>query len=250
MIEQSIINEYKAELDSHPIYTYISTPRDLQVFMQHHIYSVWDFMSLIKYLQSVVAPTIVPWVPTGNSDVKRLINELVLEEESDERPDGTHSSHVELYLEAMSEVGAAQDCFTAFLETLKNNDITTALQLDCIPEPSKVFTTKTFEVINSGKPHVAASYLGLGREHIIPTIFRALLKNIGITNTQAPIFHYYLNRHVHVDEDFHAPLSLKLIQKLCDTPEKEQEAITAARSAVNARIAFWDGVLDGLKQSR
>tara|TARA_R110002124_G_scaffold176026_1_gene343943 strand:- start:34046 stop:34240 length:195 start_codon:yes stop_codon:yes gene_type:complete len=34
-------------LSDHPIYTSVATPRYFRVFMQHHAYSVWDFMSLI-----------------------------------------------------------------------------------------------------------------------------------------------------------------------------------------------------------
>jgi hypothetical protein len=89
--------------------------------------------------------------------------------------------------------------------------------------------------------------LALGREHIIPCIFRSILKNIGITESQAPIFHYYLNRHIGLDEDFHAPLSLRLLNSLCDDNEqKTTEAIDAAKLAVNARLKFWDGVLEAI----
>jgi hypothetical protein len=47
-------------------------------FMQHHVYSVWDFMSIVKYLQQQIAPTQVPWIPFGDGSVRRFINELVL----------------------------------------------------------------------------------------------------------------------------------------------------------------------------
>lgn len=64
---------------------------------------------------------------------------------------------------------------------------------------------------------------------------------------QAPIFHFYLNRHIHLDEDFHAPLSLRLLNSLCAGDESRiAEAIEAAETAVTARIAFWDGVLESL----
>ena len=46
-------------------------------------------------------------------------------------------------------------------------------------------------------------------------MFRRLLQNVGVSAAQAPMFHYYLNRHIHLDEDFHAPLSLRLLNGLC-----------------------------------
>ena len=69
-----------------------------------------------------------------------------------------------------------------------------------------------------------------------------------VDDRQAPIFHYYLNRHIHLDEDFHAPLSLRLLNGLCDGDEvKTAQAIAAAQQAVEARLAFWDEVLNALR---
>jgi hypothetical protein len=81
-------------------------------------------------------------------------------------------------------------------------------------------------------------------------MFRSILKRTGVTEREAPIFHFYLNRHIHLDEDFHAPLSLRLLNSLCEGDEiKIQEAIEAANAAVEARIKFWDGVLDAINSS-
>jgi hypothetical protein len=77
------------------------------------------------------------------------------------------------------------------------------------------------------------------------------LNQIGVSEQQAPVFHYYLNRHVHLDEDFHAPLSLRLLNQLCgDDDQKTEEAIDAARQAIQARIEFWDGVLEAIEANR
>lgn len=104
---------------------------------------------------------------------------------------------------------------------------------------------KTF--IDSDRAHAVAAALALGRERIIPAMFRAFLARMGITPEQAPTFHDYLNRHIHLDEDFHAPLSLRLLEHLCgDDPVRIEEARQAAIQAINARITFWDGVLASL----
>ena len=81
-------------------------------------------------------------------------------------------------------------------------------------------------------------------------MFRSILKQTGVSEQQAPVFHYYLNRHVELDGDFHAPLSLRLLNSLCEGDEtKIQEAITAAQTAVQARLQLWDGVLDCIQAS-
>ena len=73
--------------------------------------------------------------------------------------------------------------------------------------------------------HPWAAALALGREHIIPCMFRALLDRIGITEQDAPAFHYYLKRHIHLDEDFHAPLSLRLLEALCDSRQERLDEL-------------------------
>ena len=110
-IDSEIIAAFRSTLEQHPVYAAVATIEDLRCFMQHHIYSVWDFMSLIKYLQGIVAPATWPWLPAGDSRVQRFINELVLEEESDSFTlpgTGTEQSmsHFELYCGAMRELGA------------------------------------------------------------------------------------------------------------------------------------------------
>jgi hypothetical protein len=252
-ITSAVIADTRSALDEHPVYAAVATMDDLRCFMQHHVYSVWDFMSLIKFLQQAVAPVRYPWTPQRDGNVVRFINELVLEEESDEAPSGDgFCSHFELYLAAMEEIGADTAAARAFIARLDaGSDIATALSEDDVPAPSRRFTTTTFDFIDPQRPHLAAAALALGREHIIPQMFRAILARVGVGPAQAPIFHGYLNRHVHLDEDFHAPLSLRLLNGLCaGDPQRQREAIDAATRAVAARLAFWDGVTDAIRARR
>jgi hypothetical protein len=251
-ISAEIISSFKNKLETHPVYDAVSSVKDLQCFMEHHIYSVWDFMSLIKYLQAAVAPAAYPWVPLGDGGVRRFINELVLEEESDETTiDGEYSSHFELYQTAMLEIGASTDAILSFTDAVASEGINHALGNIKIPEPSKAFTATTFRFIENEKPHQVAAALALGREHIIPCMFRSILEKTGVTEDHAPIFHFYLNRHIHLDEDFHAPLSLRLLNMLCAGDElKIMEAVQAAEVAVQARLDFWDGVSQAILSNR
>ena len=235
-------------LAGHAIYGALRELADLRVFMAHHAYSVWDFMSLCKYLQGVLAPTAQPWRPVGDATVRRFINELVMEEESDEAPGGAedaplYSSHFELYCRAMAEIGADPAPVEAFAELAATEGIDAALAAAAPPRPARDFMATTFGFIATAKPHVAAAALTLGREHVIPVMFRAFLKDMRVTEKDAPVFHFYLNRHIKLDADFHAPMSLRLLNECCaGDAARVQEAITAAEAAVDARLKFWDGV--------
>lgn len=244
------IADLRLRLDGHPIYAAVRTLDDLRAFMAHHVYSVWDFMSLIKYLQHAVAPARWPWTPGADPTVQRFINELVLEEETDAAAPGQpgeFASHFQLYLGAMREVGAEADRPARFVEMVRAEGLEAALQSGLVPEPALAFTRVTFGFIDSGKPHTVAAALALGREHVIPSMFRAFLARMAVSEHEAPTFHYYLKRHIHLDEDFHAPLSLRLLEGLCaGDPVRVAEAEAAARQAIEARIRFWDGVLAAL----
>ncbi len=245
-----VIAPLQQALDEHPVYAALDSLEKLRCFMQHHVFSVWDFMSLIKYLQREIAPAVYPWLPQGEGAVRRFINELVLEEESDQGAPGSNisfSSHFELYCGAMSDVGADVSIPQRFIASVREHGIQAALMQPYVPNAARRFTRTTFAFLDSGKPHVVAAVLALGREKIIPVMFRAFLAKMRISATDVPTFHYYLERHIHLDEDFHAPLSLRLLEHLCDAdPNKIAEAELAAQQALQARLLFWDGVLEVL----
>lgn len=249
----TVVDDLRHKLDTHPVYGAVRTLKDLQLFMGHHIFSVWDFMSVVKYLQNQIAPTSYPWKPRSNPSVRYFINQLVLEEESDlglPAADGstTYASHFELYCDAMREIGADPTGPLKFVDVAAEKGIQAALEQGIAPKASHRFMESTFAFIGTGKPHMVAAAFALGREHIIPGMFRAFLKDMGITEKDAPAFHYYLHRHIHLDEDFHAPISLQLLNELIGGDgARMKEAEQAARAALEARIRFWDGVMEALK---
>ena len=127
----------------------------------------------------------------------------------------------------------------------------TALALEAIPAPARAFTRQTFDFIDADRPHEVAAAFALGREHIIPLMFRGILEQTGVSEAQAPGFHYYLKRHIHLDDGFHAPLSLRLLNSLCGEDERRTEqALAAAELAVSARVRLWDAVLESLQDER
>ena len=99
------IEPLRQQLINHDLYKSIQTIDDLHVFMGHHVFAVWDFMSLLKSLQQKLTCTTLPWMPVGNANTRYLINEIVLGEESDVDADGNRTSHFELYLAAMQQAG-------------------------------------------------------------------------------------------------------------------------------------------------
>ena len=87
--------------------------------MESHVFAVWDFQSLLKAMQQRLTCTSIPWVPTPDAEARRLVNEIVLDEESDALPEGGSASHFELYLHGMRNAGADTGPIDRMIETLR-----------------------------------------------------------------------------------------------------------------------------------
>ncbi len=57
------VAELQRKLVDHELYSYIRTPAHLRVFMEAHLFAVWDFMSLAKRLQRELTTVTLPWFP-------------------------------------------------------------------------------------------------------------------------------------------------------------------------------------------
>src|SRR5690606_20729061 len=110
------IQPQKDLLLKHSLYSKVKTIDDLKCFLEGHVYAVWDFMSLLKALQSKLTCTTTPWLPVGNAEIRYLINEIVLAEETDITLEGKRQSHYEMYVDAMEECGANTSEVKAFLQ--------------------------------------------------------------------------------------------------------------------------------------
>lgn len=232
----------KLELARHPVFTEIDSLPVLRRFMETHVFAVWDFMSLTKRLQQELTCVQLPWLPPADPAAARLINEIVLGEESDDRLQQGHYSHFELYLDAMREVGASTRVIEQFIRLQQDGvDYATALQRVGASEAACRFVHDTLEVAMQAPAHrVAAAFLH-GRESVIPQMFQQILDAWGIGSDQAPIFRYYLQRHIEVDSEDHGPAAEQLLARLVDhDPRREQEVYQAAIAAVDSRLALWD----------
>jgi len=243
------------QLSAHGLYSGIDSDVNLRIFMQHHVYAVWDFMSLIKSLQQQLTPSTLPWVPPENSCHANFINQLVLEEESDYALTDTHAathpkkyaSHFESYLQAMIEIGADIEPITTFIETVKTRGLEDALQLSCVPKPSKNFMRFTFKVIEHNKPYLTAAALAYGREDLVPLLFQCLEDGLQISAEQAPNLFAYLNRHIQLDGEEHGPLAIQLLKEVCGgSSHKQVAAIKVAEEALEVRLKFWDEIQSAL----
>ncbi|MBI4666846.1 MAG: DUF3050 domain-containing protein [Nitrospinae bacterium] len=231
-------------ITNHPVYSAVKTIEDLKTFMACHVFAVYDFMCLLKALQSSLTCVSVPWVPKSEKLIRRFINHMVLEEETDEDARGGYASHLELYISAMEQCGADTDPINSFLDMVgRGVPLMDALDKCGAPEPSRQFVSTTWKIIETGETHRIAAAFTFGREDPIPDMFRSLIKELRAKFPgRLDIFEFYLERHIHLDEDFHNPMASLLVTRLCiEDPVKWNEAAQTAETAIMARKALWDG---------
>lgn len=237
----------------HELYKNIKTIEDVKVFMKHHVFAVWDFMSLLKALQIELTCISIPWLPKGNPEIRYLINEIVVGEESDIDENGKRKSHYELYLEAMKQCNASTDWIENFLNNIKSGQkVDKALHSANVPDTVADFVNFTFEVIYSKKAHIMAAVFTFGREDLIPDMFHSIVTDI---NKKFPNniskFKYYLDRHIEVDGGQHSHLALKMLKNLCENDEKKwEESQQYSLRALYLRNRLWHGVLKDIRKPK
>ncbi len=286
------VEPFQAKLATHYIYTRVRDQAGLQVFMKNHVFAVWDFMTLIKTLQAQLTCVTTPWLPPANPLAARLINEIILGEETDEIGRDEYLSHYALYLRAMGEIGADPGPMLRFEQALRGG----ATVADTLPpldicDATKAFVLGTMRAAG-GQTHEVAAALLLAREDLIPVMFDRVVREMDgraavdsrlaragrELRERAPSrlrglvpgsvkqgwqrydqehpdpranFRLNLQRHVHLDGEEHGPMGRRMLMELCgDDQQKWEEATLAARVALEARIALWDGVLLAIERAR
>jgi hypothetical protein len=241
----------KEALLNHRIYGEMDRMDALRLFMEHHIFAVWDFMSLLKVLQRQLCCVEVPWLPSADPQLSRFINEIVLAEESDEDVRGGYASHFELYHRSMKQCGANTARIDGFLSELRRGvPVETALASQAVPAAARHFVERTFKMIETGNLCEVASAFTFGREDLLPDVFQRIVDEL---NTQAGgqlgDFKYYLDRHIGLDGDEHGPMATRLLQSLCGADDALWEkAEQAAVDCLLARQELWNGIYDAISK--
>jgi hypothetical protein len=237
----------RRQLTSHPLYASIHSLDHLRIFMESHVFAVWDFMCLLKSLQRSLTSIATLWFPSRYPASRRFINEIVLGEESDEY-EGRSLSHFEIYLEAMQRIGADTSAILNLIDSVKagfESDKPFENSLRMAPVAAGRFVQETLHQVRSGTLAAQAASFTFGREDAIPDIFRALVRDLDLqSGGDLRQFVWYLERHIEVDGEDHGPLSLRMVTDLCgDDPDLWEDAAQAAENALRSRLALWDGIL-------
>ncbi len=172
------VQRARGALLTHPLYERVDNLPALRIFMRSHVFAVWDFMTLAKSLQAQLTCLDRPWLPPRDIVSARLINDIILGEETDEVRPGEFSSHYDLYLQAMADADADVAPMKQYEAALRGGaDPVVALAPIDVPTAAKDFVVNTLRTAELPVHQVAAAFL-LGREDVIPRMFQAILDTL------------------------------------------------------------------------
>ncbi|MDR2259463.1 MAG: DUF3050 domain-containing protein [Azoarcus sp.] len=238
------------EMRHHRVFSLLHGIEDLRIFMSWHVFAVWDFMSLVKRLQAEFTSLSLPWTPPRSAETARLINEIILGEETDIAPQNRHLSHYELYITAMEEIGADTRQIKTFMDLMATTTpVGEALKIVNAPSAVTDFVTATISLATQGSVEQVLGSFVFGREDAIPEMFQSLLHTWHIDEKIAPIFVFYLQRHIELDTNEHGPAALRMLADQANgNVDSINMALESAIAAIEQRIKLWDALANTLEK--
>jgi hypothetical protein len=152
----------------------------------------------------------------------------------------------------MRECGADETGIERFISELREGQSVSAALTACQAPTTVVrFVESTFDTIESGSTARILGAFTLGREDVIPDMFRHLVHDLdGRSMGRFTRLRDYLDRHIRLDGETHGPHAAPLLEAHCGENALEwQAALIGARQALVERYVLWDGILGATREA-
>ena len=170
------------------------------------------------------------------------MNEIILGEESDVCPDGSASSHLELYLEAMEEVGASTTPIKRFLQALDAEELGKEARKLRGTKGRNSICKRDSKSCWKWEPSFVAGAFTFGRENFagfIPSVCPTLDQSHPGKFLDLVLF----QRHIEVDGEEHGPLAIKMLEKTVEAGQGTVVDVEGAQAELVKRCSS-DSILE------
>lgn len=237
---------YFQMLESHKLYDRIFDDYSLRLFVEHHVVCVWSYNYLLRNIYQELVSMIQPLNSQAQKEALRIISEAILEEEVEEQTDGSLLSHLEIYLEAMQELGADVGPILSFFDMQESGaSWQESLAASHFPASVAQYARSMGELFE--RPlHERAAVLFYEGEPFIPDTFLNRLGQLGARHDVNRLLDYF-ERHIEGLKRPGFSTSGRLVEIFCgDNPQLNDEAEKAAEQAMQIRIDLWNKLSDNL----
>lgn len=230
-------------LSRHAVLDLLRTPEAVRVFLRFQVFAVWDYMTLLKAMQQRFTGSTLPWKPAPwSGEVVRLVNQLVLDEESDLDRDGRIRSHYQSFLEIMAEAGVS---------TSEIRQLVASGDPEPLPGPVRRFVAFTLGTATTGMDEELAAALLIGREAGVPEAYAAISRAVGNQRVGFTRLARYCDRHVDRDDAAtHRLLAIAERELIGFDSRRREWAEASARRALEVRRDLWNAAARAIVQER
>ncbi|MBC7530277.1 MAG: DUF3050 domain-containing protein [Oligoflexus sp.] len=234
-------------LETHKLYKNLNDESALRIFVEHHILCVWGYGFLLRNLYQDLVARVEPLASQAQKEAQKLIAEIMIEEEFEEQADGTLSSHLELYLEAMQILGADMAPTMSLFDMYESGQ-TWKIGLQQSNFPSLAARYARCILSFAERPlHERAALLFYEGEPFIPDNFLVHLSSFG-ASTEGLV--EYFERHIEGLKKPGFSASGRLVELFCgDDAQLNDEAEKAAELIMNLRIELWNEISDRVEET-
>ncbi len=232
-------------LENHKLYKMIEDEKSLRIFVEHHILCVWGYGFLLRNLYKDLASRVEPLATHTQKEAQRLIATMMIEEEFAEEEDGTSSSHLELYIEAMQILGADTAPTMSLFDIYESGQgWKVGLQQSQFPSLAARYARCILSFAD--RPlHERAALLFYEGEPFIPDSF---LDRLSGMNRGADALVEYFEKHIEGLKRPGYSSSGRLVELFCgDDADLNDEAEKAAELIMNLRIELFNEIAERIE---
>lgn len=250
-IEQNLKQKTTA-VEAHPVFEELESIHHIRMFLEFHVYAVWDFMTLLEAFQNPEGRT-QPWMPpVGYKFADDFVHRVGYREMACGRPE----THFDEYYGAMRLLNAEMQDIAILLDAIEEGYSTEeALNMANPPAEARQHVQTTLDIAETGNPTRIAGAI-LARRDIIPDGFSAdlcrVLKSITPNQpesaTVVPDCFAAFDQPMEFDWEQHANRVLHDV-RIDSTDAGRQTLIDSAKEMTDARLTLLDGIENKIQSS-
>ncbi|MCX6128769.1 MAG: DUF3050 domain-containing protein [Proteobacteria bacterium] len=241
-----ITERYFQILENHKLYERIYNEQSLRIFVENHVICVWSYNFLLRQIHQELVSHIHPLNSQLQKEAIRLVSEIILEEEVEEQGDGSLLSHLEIYLEAMQDLGADISPIVSFFDLQEAGaSWQSALKHASFSLPLARYA-RQISRLGQRSLHEKAAALFYEGEPFIPDSFLVKLGQLGPKLKVARLLDYF-ERHIEGLKRPGFSASGRLVEIFCGEDQNMSLAAEkAAEEAMKNRIELWNHLYDSM----